>query len=243
MPVSDSYREMYSKMYGGEGMKNWRDVGGLAKAANICRLWAQRGLPEKPSVVEIGCGDGAVAEHLARAGFFREYQGFDLSDSAIRVAQERNIADARFSVADQDVVPLGDDTADLVIMSHVVEHLEHPRALLYEARRIAPLLIVEVPLEHHVRQPRDFVFDDLGHINAYTAKSIRRLVQSCRFRVLLQETTNVDLATRTFFDAGIKAKTAWRVKEGVLRTVPALGRALFTYHETLLAERQLDPAA
>lgn len=237
MVPTDRYRQLYGPMYSGGNMKNWRDIGAIEKSINICRLWQDAGRPKRPRVVEIGCGDGAVAERLEQVGFYAEYQGFDLSAGGIAEAKRRQVPGATFVVVDSDVLPVESDSADLVIMSHIVEHLEHPRALLYEARRIAKSLIVEVPLEQHIRQPRDFVFDDLGHINAYTATSIRRLVQSCNFRVLKQTTTNVSFATRTFFSLSFKAKAAWHIKERLLQTTPRIARGLFTYHETLLAER------
>ena len=34
-------------------------------------------------------------------------------------------------------VPYPDNSFDLAYMSHVVEHLEHPRQLIYEAARVA----------------------------------------------------------------------------------------------------------
>jgi hypothetical protein len=43
----------------------------------------------------------------------------------------RNLAEAR--TYDGYRIPYGDKRFDLAVLSHVVEHLEHPRLLLYEA--------------------------------------------------------------------------------------------------------------
>ena len=67
-----------------------------------------------------------------------------------------------------------DNQFDLVLLSHVVEHVEHPRLLLYEAARVGKRLFVEVPLEDNVRLSDDFVFDHVGHINVYSRKTMRR---------------------------------------------------------------------
>ena len=95
------------------------------------------------------------------------------TDSArvIRQVEEetRRDADARF---------------DLAVLSHVLEHAEHPRRLLAEASRVARVLFVEVPLEDTWRLARDFTPDAVGHINFYSMASLRRLVQSCGLEVL-----------------------------------------------------------
>lgn len=218
-------------------MKEWRDVGAVDKADNIVRLWKETGQRGRPRVVEIGCGDGAVGSRLAELDFFESYVGFDLSPGGIAEASQRGVPAATFAVVDSDRMPVADDSADLVILSHVIEHLEHPRTLLYEARRIAPLTLVEVPLEHHLRQPRDFEWNDLGHINAYTAKSIRRLLQSCNLEVMRQQTSNPGMTVATFYQNNVRRRMSWRFKHASLKIAPGLARGMFTYHETLMGHR------
>ena len=237
MTVSSRYKDLYDGSYAGGTAREWRDAGAVGKAANIARVWREAGLPARPRIVEIGCGEGAVAAALARMNFPGSYLGFDLSASGIDEARGRKIPDTTFAVVDGDRVPVDDDSADVVIMSHVVEHLEHPRILLYEARRIASTVVIEVPLELHVRTPRDYVWTDLGHINSYTSTSIRHLVQSCDFDVLGQITTNPDRSVALFHGATAKRRFAWRVKESLLTVAPPLARGAFTYHETLVARR------
>jgi ubiquinone/menaquinone biosynthesis C-methylase UbiE len=239
MAVADRYRRLYADAYTDAATESarWRDLGAIDKARNIVRVWETAGLPAKPQVVEIGCGNGAIAQRLAEIDFYGGYRGYELSASGIEVAQERHVEGAHFELIDGNTMPLEPDEADVVVMSHVVEHLEHPRMLLYEAHRVAEWLVVEVPLEQHLRQPRDFAFDSLGHINAYTAQSIRRLIQSCGFTVEKQLTTNVSQAVHTFYGASLKSRLAWQVKERALQAVPRLARGVFTYHETVLARR------
>ena len=85
------------------------------------------------------------------------------------------------------------------------------------------------------------MWDDLGHINKYTATSIRQLVQTCNLEVLQQFTTNPSQAHALFGGASVRRKAQWHLKVGVLAVAPLLARSLFTYHETLLARRPLEP--
>jgi hypothetical protein len=169
--------------------------------------------------------------------FFAEYRGYDLSQSGINEARLRSVPGATFAVVEGDSLPEAEGSVDLVILSHVVEHLEHPRTLLYEARRIGNYALIEVPLELNWRTPRDYVWDDLGHINKYSSTSIRHLVQTCGFKVLKQITTNPGEDVALFHRASMKGRLKWRIKNTFLAYAPGLGRYLFTYHETILATR------
>ena len=222
-------------MYADARERDWRDVGAIDKAGDIIRIWDEANLPARPTVIEIGSGEGAIAAALARAGFFSSYVGYELSESGVAESLARNVAGARFELIAGDRIPVHDDAVDLAILSHVVEHLEHPRQLIYEAARIARYVVVEVPLELNSRTPRDYVWDDLGHINKYTSTSIRHLVQTCGLRVVSQFTMNPSKAVQTFNDSSRKRQLEWQIKQAALRISPPLARELFTYHETILA--------
>ena len=115
----------------------------------------------------------------------------------------------------------------------MLEHAEHPRLLLNEAARVAALVYVEVPLEHNRGLPRDFVWDSVGHINYYTAQTIRLLVQSCGHEVLEQIETHP--ARRQYqYRLGPKGAAAYLLKELALRTMPSVAQKLWTYHSSLL---------
>lgn len=235
MSTSEDLCRHYSGFYSTGNESEWRRLGAIGKADNIVKLWG--GLSEpRPHVVEIGCGDGAVAARLAELDFFASYRGFDISESGISEAAGRCLANASFSTCGSSI-PLGDDSADLVIMSHVIEHLEHPRQLLYEARRIAPLLIAEVPLELNRSLPNDYDWNPVGHINKYNRKAIRQLVQTCQFDVLEQFTTNVSRDVACYRQSRIAGNLKWAIKQSALQLFPNTARSLFTYHQTLLARR------
>lgn len=237
MPVSGRVKSLYTEQYEGGSERAWRDVGAIDKSGDIERAWTEAGLPARPRVVEIGCGEGAVAAALANRSFFDRYEGFELSASGVMEATARSVPGAEFRLVEGDSIPVEDDGADLAVLSHVVEHLEHPRQMIYEAARIAPYVFVEVPLELNSRLPRDYVWDDLGHINKYTSTSIRQLVQTCGLDVVVQFTMNPSKSVATFNDSSSKRNAEWLVKEKLLLVQPRLARSVFTYHEALLARR------
>ena len=235
MPASEDLQRHYHSFYSsGEGSE-WRRIGAIDKAANIVRAWySQSG--RQPSVAEIGCGDGAIAARLAELNFFVSYRGFDISGSGIDTAKSRAVERAEFAVCGSSI-QVEDDSADVVIMSHVIEHLEHPRELLKEAHRIAPILIAEVPLELNRGLKNDYDWNPVGHINKYNRKAIRQLVQTCQFDVLDQFTTNPSRSVAEFQRPGPRSLVRWAIKQSALRVVPDAARGQFTYHETLIAHR------
>lgn len=235
MPASEDLQRHYQSYYEGANDSAWRRIGAIDKAANIVRAWQSQS-NRQPRVVEIGCGDGAIAARLSELDFFDSYRGFDISESGVRTAKSRAISRAEFTVCGSPI-PAANDSADVVIMSHVIEHLEHPRELLKEARRIAPLLIAEVPLELNRGLPNDYNWDPVGHINKYNSKSIRQLVQTCQFDVLEQFTTNPSRAVAEFHRPGLASSAKWAIKQSTLQLAPHAARGQFTYHETLIAQR------
>lgn len=84
-------------------------------------------------VLEIGCSDGEMSEKYAQ--HCASIVGADISDSGIRKAQLRNIANAEFEVCDAHAMPFEDGSFDIVIANGVLHHLELKTALS-EIRRV-----------------------------------------------------------------------------------------------------------
>jgi 2-polyprenyl-3-methyl-5-hydroxy-6-metoxy-1,4-benzoquinol methylase len=93
-----------------------------------CSLLASEG-----SLLEIGCGEGILVEHLDRNRFAR-FTGVDISSVAIDRA--RALADDRttFLCADaESLVP--DDYYDLIIFNEVLEYFDDPLAVVRRYER------------------------------------------------------------------------------------------------------------
>jgi ubiquinone/menaquinone biosynthesis C-methylase UbiE len=223
--------EQYDDYYG-DGPSEWRRLGAIDKAANIVALCSR--IPRE-SVLEIGAGDGSILSRLSELGFGAQLHALDISSSGVEVIKKRGIprlADCR--VFDGCQVPYESGRFDLAILSHVVEHLEHPRQLIHEAARVASHVFVEVPLEDMNRRARDYRADKVGHINFYSPRTIRWLLQSCGLQVVEQITTNPSKATYAY-SAGRRGWLQYYVKQILLTSTPRLATRHFCYHESLLA--------
>jgi ubiquinone/menaquinone biosynthesis C-methylase UbiE len=235
---SDTMRQ-YDRYYE-DGPSEWRRLGAEDKAGNIVALC--RGIAIS-SVVEVGAGDGAVLSRLSELGFGGELHAAEISSTGIAAIESRRIPRLAECVRiDGHRLPWEDGRFDLAVLSHVVEHLEHPRQVLLEAARVARYVFVEVPTEDISRRAADYVPDRVGHINFFSPRTIRWLVQSCGLRVLRQVTTNPSKAVYVH-QAGRRGLVHYHTKNALLRWAPALATAHFCYHEALLASAHPDGPA
>jgi SAM-dependent methyltransferase len=226
---ADHYRDYYPD---DEHFSAWREASAREKFANIARLWGTLDEGSPPRVIDIGCGDGAIAAEMARRGFYSQLTGVDVSPSGIAVANSRRLPNAQFTTI-RDAIEGADKRYDLAILSHVVEHVEEPRRLIREAARLAKWTIIEVPLEHTIRHRGDFVWTDTGHVNFYDTDLIRKLVQSCDLKVL-RERLSVPGEYSASLAPGSRGRMVWKVKRAALAAFPLLASHVFVYHDTLL---------
>lgn len=221
----------YAGYYEG-GRSEWRRLGAIDKAANVVALC--RNIAAS-SVLEIGAGDGAVLSRLSELGFGKELHAAEISHSGVSVIQGRAIPRlVECRVFDGYHLPWGGGTFDLAILSHVIEHVEHPRQLLHEAGRVARHVFVEVPTEDISRRPKDYTPDSVGHINFFSPRTIRWLVQSCGLQVVRQVTTNPSRAVYAH-QGGRTGQIHHGIKSALLRWAPGFAARHFCYHEALLA--------
>lgn len=88
------------------------------------------------SVLDVGCGEGSLALELMGEG--ARVTAVDLSQPNVERARDRMREAGRAPVAIADAVslPFPDSSFDVVVSSHVIEHLEDPRAALREIARV-----------------------------------------------------------------------------------------------------------
>jgi SAM-dependent methyltransferase len=217
------YESIYKGRHNDFGVK-WRKIGAVDKASNIRALCSP--IPHA-SIMEIGCGDGAVLQELEDFG---RVSGFEISESAVTACRTAGLSVEVFNGSN---IPLPDGAIDLVILTHVVEHLENPRELLYEARRVGRFVFVEVPLEDTWKLGKDFVPNEIGHINFYSVKTIRQFVQTCGLTIESQKLSHSSPESY-HYRLGALGFAAWSIKSLAL-VMPSLATKLWTYQLSLLA--------
>jgi 2-polyprenyl-6-hydroxyphenyl methylase/3-demethylubiquinone-9 3-methyltransferase len=82
-------------------------------------------------LVDLGCGGGLLAPHVARLGY--RHIGVDRSGSALGVAARHGVVAVH---ADAAAVPLADGCADVVSAGEILEHVPTPSTVVSEACRL-----------------------------------------------------------------------------------------------------------
>ena len=143
-------------------------------------------------MLEIERGEGSLLERLAALGFGREHYALEISTSGVECIRQRGIAtlvECQQFEGYQIRYPAA--RFDLAVLSHVLEHVEHPRLLLNEAgAEWRATSSSRCRSRTPFAGPGIYVWDGVGHINHFSARTIRLLVQTCGHEVLEQRETN-----------------------------------------------------
>jgi ubiquinone/menaquinone biosynthesis C-methylase UbiE len=166
-----------------DDMSEWRELGGKHKAQNILRVCEGKTFSR---VLECGAGEGSILKALDQSGSFQELYAVEISDSGIAQIRKRNLASLQeVKKFDGYKIPYPDDSFDLVYCSHVIEHVEHPRLLLRELKRVSKFQAFEIPLDYSIGADQNIQqFLSYGHISIYTPTVFRFLLRSEGYEIL-----------------------------------------------------------
>lgn len=201
--ISDNVKTAYDGFYE-KNNEAWRMLSAKYKAQHIIDVCKGRQLK---SVLEVGAGDGSILKLLSDSNFADQYYAVEISKSGVEHILSRNIEGLQsVQVFDGYHLPFGDDEFDLVILSHVLEHVEHERLLLRELKRVAKICLIEIPIDYKFGvDVRIKHFLAYGHINMYTPTSLRYLLLTEGFKVINDLTSMIEPEV-TRFNAYINQK-------------------------------------
>ena len=162
LKISNRYSKLYQNP--SEEPTEWRKIGAFDKVDNIIKLTNKF---SHERILEIGCGDGAILKELSNRNYGSQLFGLEISQSLVNTVCKSKISKLEdCKLFNGYNIPFSDDEFDLVILYHVIEHLEYPRKLIYEAMRVGKFLIFEVPLEDTIRLKKNYDFNQTGHIRS-----------------------------------------------------------------------------
>jgi len=223
------YDDAYAQQDPADAMRyaRWRALGAIGKADHVLALCAGAGL-RPASTLEIGCGDGALLCELRAREFGGRLEGVEIAPAAVEITRGRVEIDA-VELYDGAHLPAEDGDYELGIVSHVLEHVPDPTALL------------AVPLEANLSARRACKREhasEVGHLQRLDRADARAMVARAGLRVAGELEDPLPLTVHMFFattpSARARATAKWALRAGLHRLVPGLARRLFTVHYACL---------
>jgi SAM-dependent methyltransferase len=222
-----------------ERHSRWRALGAVGKASHVIELCARAGV-DPASTIEVGCGDGALLCELAARGFGGRLHGVEISQAAVGIARGRPQIEC-VSLYDGASLPARDHAHDLGVLSHVLEHVTDPGALLAEVARVCAAVVVEVPLEANWsarRRAKRRHALEVGHLQRFDRRAVRALAAHAGLSVAAELQDPLPREAHAFFATGAaahaRAGAKWALRSALHRLSPALARRLFTVHYACL---------
>ncbi|NIA70328.1 class I SAM-dependent methyltransferase [Pelagibius litoralis] len=185
--VSKTLQSAYDEQYT-DSMTEWRELGGRYKAQNIIDVCKGYSFSK---VLECGAGEGSILKELEKKEFAPRLYALELSDSGISQIRKRQMKSLNEVLKfDGYNIPYPDKEFDLAYCSHVIEHVEHPRILLRELKRVSEYQVFEIPLDYSPNaDEKVHHFLSYGHINIFTPSLFKFLLKSEGFEILSERFT------------------------------------------------------
>jgi SAM-dependent methyltransferase len=234
------YDDAYSREPGEAAVyARWRALGAVGKADHVVRLCARAGVAPQ-STLEVGCGDGALLSELHRRGFGGRLAGVEITQAAVDIAVARAGIES-VELYDGAHLPAADGAYDLGVVSHVLEHVPDPAALLAEVARACRATLVEVPLEANWSARRAVKREhaaEVGHLQRLDRDAMREIVRRAGLSIAAELDDPLPLEVHRFFAVNARERTRadvkWGVRASLHQLAPPLARRLFTVHYACL---------
>lgn len=236
-PTAEEIPALYEGMYRDDSPEEVaaRGLGYTEKQlAGIIR----KRLPLGGSLLDIGCGFGAVLEHMAR---YPEWslQGIEIDPRAAQYAQQR-VPSASILAGSVDSLDFAPESLECILLVTVLEHVKHPRAMLARVMtwlKPGGVLLVQTPhVEPFIRLKRwvpkvPIYFEAPRHLFDFSPNSLRMYMEDAGCH-----DTQLDIAVPYACGSRLSEAMIWAVKlTGVALQGASLGRYIWPYSGGLIA--------
>lgn len=219
--VNTELKNKYDSQYS-DKTEEWRRIGAIGKAENI--IYLTKGL-KFDSAIDIGAGDGNILSILAGEEFASKLTAVEISDSAIEQIKKKKIPGlVEIKQFDGYNLPFDDKTFEIAICSHVIEHVEFPRKLLREIKRISKMQVFEIPIDFSFKVDKKFDhFNSYGHINIYTPALFNFLLYTEGYMIIKHKNSLYKNQVITFNNKKLSLNyILFSIKKLIWKSVPLL---------------------
>jgi methionine biosynthesis protein MetW len=167
-------------------------------------------VPLGSRVLDLGCGDGAMLDHLQRTRGCTGY-GIEIDDANVLACVQRGVNVIQLNL-DEGLALFGDQSFDVVLQIDTLQHLRNAETMLRETARVGRIGIVAFP--------------NFAHWPNRLSVLRGRMPVTRRLPYQWYDTPNIRVGTLADFDAlarknGLLIQDAFGLEQGrVLRWMP-----------------------
>ena len=167
-------------------------------------------VPLGSRVLDLGCGDGAMLDHLQRTRGCTGY-GIEIDDANVLACVQRGVNVIQLNL-DEGLALFGDQSFDVVLQIDTLQHLRNAETMLLETARVGRIGIVAFP--------------NFAHWPNRLSVLRGRMPVTRRLPYQWYDTPNIRVGTLADFDAlarknGLLIQDAFGLEQGrVLRWMP-----------------------
>ena len=142
-------------------------------------------------VLDLGCKYGVISDYIAKKA--KKVVGIDYDSDAIKIAKETyQRENLDFEVGEAYDYLMQDNLKfDVMILSHVLEHLDDPKDFILKFKDFFQYIYIEVPDfdKHYLNQYRldmgnSLIYSDNDHITEFDRLELRDLIKSCGMKII-----------------------------------------------------------
>ena len=161
------------------------------------------------NLLEIGAGEGYLLEFFEKKG----YQVYGIEPSKVNLEViNKKLKNGKCDVGFVENLVIPDKKFDVIVMSHVLEHLSDGKLVLFSLKNVLAdkgILFIEVPncqnketLEHSI--------DTQPHLFHFTKQSLQKLIEQANLKVLKADTYTSKVFS---FKDHLRYMTHWILKK------------------------------
>jgi len=145
-------------------------------------------------VLDLGCNEGYMSNYIADKA--KKVVGVDYNNLAISAGQSK-YKKPNLELHSTDAIEYLEQTTevfDILILSHILEHLEKPKDFLNTFSKFFTYIYVEVPdfefayLNYYRKDlDMDLIYSDEDHISEFDRVELKSLFKACNMNVIQSE--------------------------------------------------------
>jgi cyclopropane fatty-acyl-phospholipid synthase-like methyltransferase len=182
-------KKPYDSYISGEYLKNnptWDQEDSEWKAYQVSAFLKKNNINAQ-SIVEVGCGAGAILGYLHDEQPNVDYYGFEIAPDASKFWDQHASKNINFKVADFLIEET--EQYDALLLLDVFEHVANPFDFLSRLNNRSKYFVFHIPLDLSAmsvvrEKPLLYVRDKVGHIHYYTKGLALSLLKECGYNIL-----------------------------------------------------------